>query len=252
MNIKEALAKLDPSNDGHWTVDGAPRMDVLSEIAGETLTRKQVTDAAPDFTRHTTSSGEAPAEATEEGPADPVEKAEGSEDDDNVQKDADKPDEQEAEALGAKIASQMQANAEAEQRAKELELPESTPEAPKSELDILRDDLAEATEAMYAAQKTQEESKIEADRCSNLVNAINVKIAAIEKQDPNHGTKSIRDYLDQQNRNRIARAQGLQTFIAATGVHPADVAKAVNPSAPIDQAMKGRKAPRGSIRPQRI
>lgn len=46
--IKKALARLDPSNDDHWTDDGAPRLGALG-IDG--LTRPEVTRAAPLFTR---------------------------------------------------------------------------------------------------------------------------------------------------------------------------------------------------------
>jgi hypothetical protein len=44
--ILEALALLDPKNDGDWTGDGLPRLDVL-----KVGTRAQVTAAAPNFTR---------------------------------------------------------------------------------------------------------------------------------------------------------------------------------------------------------
>lgn len=58
MNIREALATLDPDTDDHWTVDGMPRMDVIEALVGDTLiVRKQVTDAAPDFTRATAQMG---------------------------------------------------------------------------------------------------------------------------------------------------------------------------------------------------
>jgi len=69
--------------------------------------------------------------------------------------------------------------------------------------------------------------------------------------DPNHGTAGVRKYLDQQNKNRLQRAQGLTKFQQMTGVAVADVAKAMNPRSPIDQAMSGRKAARGSQRPSR-
>ena len=51
MTIKEALQKLDPKNDEHWTQDGMPKLDVLSEIAGVKVTRKEATEAAPEFVR---------------------------------------------------------------------------------------------------------------------------------------------------------------------------------------------------------
>ena len=52
MEIKEALAQLDPKNDEHWTADGAPRVDVVASLTGnKDLKRQDITDADPTFTR---------------------------------------------------------------------------------------------------------------------------------------------------------------------------------------------------------
>lgn len=51
MNIKEALQQLDVDNDEQWTADGLPKVDVVSELVDETVTRKDIIDAAPQFTR---------------------------------------------------------------------------------------------------------------------------------------------------------------------------------------------------------
>lgn len=65
--IQQALAKLDPKNDAHWTSDGSPRMDVVHELTGNAdLKRADITKAAPTFTR------ENPAFAAPEGASDPA------------------------------------------------------------------------------------------------------------------------------------------------------------------------------------
>lgn len=52
MTIPQALSQLDPSNDDHWTGDGAPRVDVVQKLTGlSSLTRAQIVEAAPKFTR---------------------------------------------------------------------------------------------------------------------------------------------------------------------------------------------------------
>lgn len=52
MKLEEAIAKLDHDNDAHWTDDGAPRVDVLKELTGNhSLSRKEITDAAPSLQR---------------------------------------------------------------------------------------------------------------------------------------------------------------------------------------------------------
>jgi hypothetical protein len=51
MDIKEALEQLDPLNDDHWTSNGDPRLEAVSSLLGVKVTRQNVTDAAPKFTR---------------------------------------------------------------------------------------------------------------------------------------------------------------------------------------------------------
>ncbi|QDP53462.1 MAG: hypothetical protein GOVbin4933_8 [Prokaryotic dsDNA virus sp.] len=49
--ILEAVRDLDPQNDEHWTADGLPRLDAVENLLGGDVSRKAVTNAAPDFTR---------------------------------------------------------------------------------------------------------------------------------------------------------------------------------------------------------
>jgi len=55
MNLEIAIKSLDPENDEHWTQDGSPRLEILSELTGEKITRGAVTKAFPlinrDFAR---------------------------------------------------------------------------------------------------------------------------------------------------------------------------------------------------------
>lgn len=52
--ILAALRQLDPANDNHWTADGSPRLDTVKLLAGgAALTRDQVTQAAPGYSRAT-------------------------------------------------------------------------------------------------------------------------------------------------------------------------------------------------------
>lgn len=69
--IIEALKKLDPVNDNHWTADGLPRLDTVKMLAGDqTLTRDSVTSIVPEFSRSNTAvpdvaptTGETPSSA---------------------------------------------------------------------------------------------------------------------------------------------------------------------------------------------
>ena len=50
--IVEALQKLDVANDNQWTQDGLPKIEILKFLmGGEAITREQVEEAAPGFTR---------------------------------------------------------------------------------------------------------------------------------------------------------------------------------------------------------
>lgn len=52
MTIKEAIYSLDVTDDSLWTADGLPRVDVVQELVDDdTITRQQITDADPSFSR---------------------------------------------------------------------------------------------------------------------------------------------------------------------------------------------------------
>ncbi|QQM14065.1 hypothetical protein pVco14_015 [Vibrio phage pVco-14] len=47
----EVLGQLDPTKDEHWTQDGVARLDVVSELVGSQVTRAQIQEVAPKFSR---------------------------------------------------------------------------------------------------------------------------------------------------------------------------------------------------------
>lgn len=81
MNIRDALARLDPATDDHWTTDGLPRLDVLRTFLGADASRADVTKAAPEFSRANLALPEAPAaqeavqESLEEVPLEELQEA---------------------------------------------------------------------------------------------------------------------------------------------------------------------------------
>jgi hypothetical protein len=50
-DVFKVLQKLDPKDDGQWTLDGLPRMDVLADLGVPGMTREQLREIAPLFTR---------------------------------------------------------------------------------------------------------------------------------------------------------------------------------------------------------
>lgn len=65
MDIREALSKLDTIDDEAWTSDGAPKIDAVKELLGRPVTRQEILDAAPKFTRQNPDLGDEPVAETE-------------------------------------------------------------------------------------------------------------------------------------------------------------------------------------------
>ena len=51
MDIREALATLDTLDDEVWTSEGLPKIEAVKELLGRPITRQEIVDAAPKFTR---------------------------------------------------------------------------------------------------------------------------------------------------------------------------------------------------------
>ena len=229
MNIKEALAKLDPSDDAFWTGDGMPRMDVLQKMTlTPDLSRTQVTNAAPDFTR---------ASVLEAETIDPAE-------DDNVE--ASPTSEQASEASEEVIEIPGGSDVMVEAEAPDIpEAPEIVTSAPEKPVSVP----ATKLEALQAALAIHTDAMNEADAASDQVNDLNRQIDAIMKADPHAATAGIRDYIKMQNKVRAERAGRARRFMGNSGANPSDVAKALEVRSPLDKAMHGRKPARGSQRP---
>jgi len=67
MELKEALGQLDTMDDSLWTKEGLPAVDKVAELMGRDVTRKEITDAAPHFTRASGFQEEEQSDAEEEG-----------------------------------------------------------------------------------------------------------------------------------------------------------------------------------------
>lgn len=62
MDIKEALSKLDTLDNDQWTADGAPKIDAVKDLLGRAVTRQEIVDAAPAFSRENPMVDETPDE----------------------------------------------------------------------------------------------------------------------------------------------------------------------------------------------
>lgn len=50
--LRAALGMLDHSNPDHWTSTGLPKMDVVEELVGDDVSRKELNTYFPDFVRN--------------------------------------------------------------------------------------------------------------------------------------------------------------------------------------------------------
>lgn len=50
--IPQALLELDTKNDEQWTADGEPIVQVVADLVGRPVSRNDIINAAPKFTRH--------------------------------------------------------------------------------------------------------------------------------------------------------------------------------------------------------
>lgn len=50
-SVKEAVDALDPEDDSHWTAQGLPSTEAVTDLAGEKVTRGQIEAAAPGYNR---------------------------------------------------------------------------------------------------------------------------------------------------------------------------------------------------------
>lgn len=254
MNIKEALAALDPSNDKHWTGDGMPRMDVVQKLTQRPdLSRTEVTNAAPDFSRASATEAEPFTEDSNvEASPESDETAPAAEKVIEVQADGDfdvmvKAEQPNSVVFGALPGETVVVTPAVPEIA--TTPPETAVPAPTTKLEALQASLAVHTEAMNAADQVKSDADKALKASSDQVNSINRQIDAVVKADPHAATAGIRDYIAMQNHIRADRAMRARRFMGDTGAKPGDVAKVLEVRSPLDKAFAGRKAPRGSIRP---
>jgi len=246
MNLLEATSRLDPANDDHWTADGLPRMTAVGELAGDSsITRKDITHAAPNLTRALAQAQLVEAENTgvvrseNLGPkaADPPapEKtfAELVLEEDGAPK-------VDVEATQVKVEVELDTQ-------NVLDLPVGTvlghPDLTKKALDEINRKVAQV---LSAKAKIDEELK-QLYAKTELLSRQEVLHDRIARQ---NGTKrtNVQDYLAAQSRAREERAARARKFIDA-GTTPADVAAQLRGGSRLDAAMKQRKPALGSRRP---
>lgn len=272
MNILQALENLDPKVDAHWTANDLPRLDVLRALTNnDALSRQEVIDASPQFTRQTEVGGsdevkpETVTHGDMSGDAIGVE-AEGGSDEVKPERGDIEPGTEtvvepsaevmvEAEEPSAETLDDPIGDEEIEKADEDFDgdpIPkEVLPPVPMTELEKLQS-LAKGKEAeLIEVQKHADAAKLHSDRLSNEVTAINAEISARTPWDRHAQTSGIKAYIASQNELRLQRADRMNKFIQATGGStPGQLRKALDARSALDVAMAGRKPARGARRPE--
>lgn len=246
MSIKEALEQLDPTDDSHWTAEGAPLVDVVSKLHGQAVTRKEITDDSPNFNR--VSWARTLTELAEAGIGKEV----------SEQLEADEKVatcdvfEGEIPSVDAINDADDEADAVADEEVEEL-APLSVDEAfaLRGEDFVAEPALFElAKEALDAhAVALKEAVKKLQDELENTVQRSSAIQDLQSRIQPKHNP--VLDYIKGQNKLRAEKAERAKMFLKS-GTNAKDVVGALQHKSALDQAMSQRKAAPGATRPSRL
>jgi len=220
--ILTALSLLDATNDDHWTANGSPRMDVIHALTGDdTITRKMVTDANPQFTRQTLA--ETPDKAEDEVQPDP------EPDPEPEVQDGTQPDPEPAVDAGPYI----------------LDMPFE---------DIVQSEerlMAYSAEALVRVNELTKQKKVIEDEITLISDRsahVTMYLQRMKRARPNSDTEGVRSYLEGQRQIRAERAARAQAFLER-GVDANLLVGQLNSKSQLDQALNQRKPALGSTRP---
>jgi hypothetical protein len=236
ISIKEALNRLDPSDDTQWTHEGLPRMDVIERMVDtHAITRTDVTQADPEFCREVAASRKFKAE-TVNGANEEMETADGIEE----QKDDPSNEEKGQQAETSQIDA-------AEEQTNEQSLPmqEGRQEGRQEKVAVsaeerLRDQIS-ALDAEIA------ELGVERTKIEKLINTAQARRDALQQKTfqadtPAHDQIARMTFIKSQSKLRAERHERGRRIISIIGKD------GLNPKSQLDQAMS-RKTKRGTRRP---
>lgn len=284
QKIIAALKQLDTGNDNHWTTDGLPRLETVKFNAGDqSLTRDQVSQAAPGYTRSNpvlpeqddassnNGAGTNEPDSTNGAATGPAGAEEGTDQGGSAgaqdKGDSGAPSNPHAETIvnGAPpvtdtgefvIGAGVNADGEVTSTTDHTKFsPAPEPEQPEVEADDKFDDdeassleasLAEAQEEVDSIILYRDKINDELGRANERRDRLQIQVDKLRKERP--AAVVTQNYFASQDAALEQRAQNRKEF-AQSGVKLAELAKAIGKS-PIDQAMT-RKTGRGGNRPTR-
>lgn len=213
MELREVLSGMDSMDDEQWTAEGLPKLEYVSEQFGEKVSRKDIMDVAPQFTRANMEvlNSEESTDAEEEG----VRQEEGEVNESNLRF----------------LASR--------QPMTEREFAELMRKVASNELTAFESYLVDQLLEFERSISELEELRNRAKRSLAMVRSrIKREIPDLTNQ------QAIQSYIASQNASRKAKSEYTRDLLSKIDV------RSLDPRAPIDRAM-ARKNVRGAQRPTR-
>lgn len=245
--IIDALSKLDPTNDNHWTQDGMPRLDAVQALSGVAVKREQITILLPAFSRHNNAplaallgTGTTTAPNAPQAPAPALQPWQtGNQAPVLAAPQAPIETQTFGELLpqGEAIVSGENVTGEGFlQEGVQLVGTEFTPEQVaamglENLIQIAKDELAEAEAAYTEAQAFKRDKEVALDKL----------LDEQSKQAPTQGFTTVnQEFLNSQKRQREERA-AIRGQILASGVDVRLLAQATDIRSPLDRAIAGQR-----------
>lgn len=255
--IKEALQKLDPANENHWTGDGSARLETVKfNMGGEAVSREELDAAFPGFNKSTAAaywlSYQTPATGAPQAP-------EGAAPEQGSGDSAATPPAAPQAAGGAETPS---ATGEGAAPAEQAPATPSEPaggadeeEAEQPEVELGDDDDADEIAALETSfQEIQDhiaglrgqvdDLNLEIDRVAQIEQKVSNAIQKAKRGRGDHKpANAIQEYLASQKRLAMQRGANRKA-LAESGLNLKELAKAIGKS-PLDQSMARPTARRG-------
>jgi two-component sensor histidine kinase len=220
MDIKEALGQMDPLDDEQWTQDGLPKTETVSDLLGQKVTRQQILEAAPKFTKENMDLTDAKDDEQTTVPKEP----------------------EQPEETGPVDMSVLEEFLDKEPMLLVDFIEDTLKKMPKELLPTLETMLIEQQRAVEKKAAEVEEMRQRVKQNLSMARSwIKQLIPDMDNQ------KAIQEYLARSHAARASKAAKLEEVLG--GLKPSDIAK-LDPRAAIDKAF-ARKNSRGAQRPTR-
>jgi len=227
-HIKQALAAMDPNDPEQWNRDGLPRVETVIMLSGQTVTRKEINEAWPEFTRATLMEEKTPAQPVQVPAPEPVPPPEDEQ-----------PAEQDTEVKN--IGGVMVEINDPEVMA----LPFNHVASDLSLLERALNEFQRQYDQVSGIKKLLDSFLADIGTRSAVLSARKLKLESRDKKNP---AQDIQAYIHCQQEIRNKRLRAAREFLQA-GTNAQDLKAAMESRSKLDQAMSGRKPPMGAKRP---